>query len=130
MTPTGREQLLFDFRTHESGTCESAPHEEEPNRAPPKGVLKRANGEKADGRRDRSASVDETCDSPQGLLASPDRRVRRKIGSDGGCDNVVGSANESECKLPFELHRLLMFSVQLTLQPNISQVKHSIPAEV
>ncbi len=91
----GRVDLGINSRSHKDCTGGSACNEVEPHGRPSKSFLERTNGQKSNRGGQRSASVDKTSDGSQRLAASTNRRVGSQIGSDGRCNNVVGSSDKN-----------------------------------
>ena len=116
-----RIKFILNLSTHKSSTSEGAAHEEEPDRSPSKSVLKGANGKKANGGSDGSASVDESSNSSKGLVVSADRWVGGKISSNSRSDNIVGSAQKENEKRMLVSNKSNMIiwqikTIKLTLQ--------------
>mmetsp|Transcript_4799 Transcript_4799/g.5551 ORF Transcript_4799/g.5551 Transcript_4799/m.5551 type:complete len:241 (+) Transcript_4799:100-822(+) len=88
------EKFLFDLRCHKERSASCAANEEEPYRAPSKILLKGTNSKKTDGRGDGSTSIDKSCNSSEGLVASLDRGMRGKVGSNSGCNDIIGPSNK------------------------------------
>jgi hypothetical protein len=86
-----REKLRIDLGRHEKGSNGSASNEEYPDGRPSEVFLKRTHGQKTDGSRDGTASVDKSRNSTNGFVVSLDRWVGSKIGGDGRSDDVVWS---------------------------------------
>jgi hypothetical protein len=86
-----REKLRIDFGRHEKGSNSGASNEEYPDGRPSEVFLKRTNGQKTDGSRDGTASVDKSRNGAKGLVVSTNGWVGGKIGGDSRSDDVVGS---------------------------------------